>query len=306
MHVLIAGWFSWELMGTTAGDFIAKDLVCSWLDEAGITYDVALAKPFSFAKGVDWQKVDAKKYSDVVFVCGPFRLTWPLPEFLDFFSHCRFIGVNLSMLQPLDECNPFTLLYERDSSATINPDLTFYAKTSKLPVVGVLLVHKQKEYGSKGMHDEANEAIKRLTDNINACIVPIDTMLEYNKGGLRTPEEIETLISKMDVVVTTRLHGTVLAIKNGVPAIPVDPVAGGAKITAQVKTIGWPILFQADKLNDEALMRAFEFCLTGEARLKTLECKANAISKIKVVHNKFLSDLTNLNSATYSEAVNTT
>ncbi len=294
MHVLVAGWFSWELFGTTAGDLIAKDIVCNWLDEANITYDVALAKPFATEISVDWQQVDSQKYTDIVFVCGPFRLTWPVPEFMEHFSNCRFIGVNLSMLQPLSEWNPFTLLYERDSSATINPDITFYAPPNRIPVVGLLLVHKQKEYGTKGMHDQAHEAIKRLTDKIKACIVPIDTMIEWNKGDLRTQDEIETLISRMDLVITTRLHGTVLAIKNGVPAIPVDPVAGGAKISAQVKTIGWPILFQADKLDDEELLKAFEFCLTPKARLKTVECKETAINMIKVVHQRFLTEMTEL------------
>ena len=34
----------------------------------------------------------------------------------------------------------------------------------------------------------------------------------------------------MDAVVTTRLHGTVLAIKNGVPPVVIDPIAGGRKV----------------------------------------------------------------------------
>ncbi len=46
----------------------------------------------------------------------------------------------------------------------------------------------------------------------------------------------------MDIVVTTRLHGMVLALKNGVPAIAVDPIVGGAKITQQARAINWPIL----------------------------------------------------------------
>lgn len=54
-------------------------------------------------------------------------------------------------------------------------------------------------------------------------------MIEWNKGGLRSQDIIMSLISPMDLVITTRLHGTVLAIKNGVPAIPIDPVSGGAK-----------------------------------------------------------------------------
>lgn len=66
--------------------------------------------------------------------------------------------------------------------------------------------------------------------------------MDINAGGLRTSAEIESLIARMDIVVTTRLHDMVLALKNGVPAIAVDPIAGGAKITQQARAINWPIL----------------------------------------------------------------
>ena len=35
MKCLVAGWFSFEQMGATAGDLLAKDLVCSWVERAG-------------------------------------------------------------------------------------------------------------------------------------------------------------------------------------------------------------------------------------------------------------------------------
>ena len=47
---------------------------------------------------------------------------------------------------------------------------------------------------------------------------------------LRTAEEVESLIARMDVVLTTRLHGLVLALKHGVPVVAIDPIAGGAKL----------------------------------------------------------------------------
>jgi hypothetical protein len=69
----------------------------------------------------------------------------------------------------------------------------------------------------------------------------------------------------MDVVVTTRLHGTVLALKNEVPVIPVDPIYGGAKITAQVKALDWPVLLQAPDITMQQMEDAFYFCLTPAA-----------------------------------------
>jgi len=73
----------------------------------------------------------------------------------------------------------------------------------------------------------ANAAIEQLLKKVEATMVSIDTSLLDNSGGLRTSGEVESLIAKMDLVITTRLHGTVLAIKNGIPVIPIDPIAGG-------------------------------------------------------------------------------
>ncbi len=286
MKVLVSGWFSFEQMGATGGDIIARDQVCNWLSEAGILYDIALAPPFS--GGVDWKEVDPGTYSDVVFVCGPFGNGWPVTAFLERFAHCRLSGINLSMLQPTDEWNPFELLLERDSTRTVRPDITFLGPKPHVPVVGLILAHKQLEYGKDSLHDQANRAIKELLASREASVVPIDTSLENNAGGLRTEAEIESLIAKMDLVVTTRLHGTVLSIKNGVPVIPVDPISGGAKISMQVKCIGWPVLFGSQNLDLAAMQEAFDYCLTEEARRRALESALMAREKVRETKKLFM------------------
>jgi hypothetical protein len=42
----VAGWFSFENGAATAGDLLARDLACEWLERIGLAYDVALAAPF--------------------------------------------------------------------------------------------------------------------------------------------------------------------------------------------------------------------------------------------------------------------
>jgi polysaccharide pyruvyl transferase WcaK-like protein len=157
--------------------------------------------------------------------------------------------------------------------------------------VGVVLVHPQKEYKG-GLHAEANAALERLTASREMVRVPIDTRLDVNRTGLRTAAEIETAIARMDVVVTTRLHGTVLALKNGVPVVAVDPIAGGAKIRRQAETIGWPALLTADTLTDETLRAAFEFCLTPEARALAAACRERARLTVSRVREEFIAALT--------------
>jgi hypothetical protein len=132
-RVLVAGWFSFEQMGATAGDLMARDLACEWIERADYTNDVAHAAPFT--GGVDWRHVDPKAYSHVVFVCGPFGNGWPLTDFLPRFQRCHLLGLDLTMLQSLEEWNPFEHLWERDSSRTSRPDLVFLARQPLVPVL---------------------------------------------------------------------------------------------------------------------------------------------------------------------------
>ena len=285
MKTLVAGWFSFEQMGATAGDLLARDVAVEWLREGGHDCDVAVAPPFQ--GGVDWRLADPTTYSHVVFVCGPFGNGWPVTEFLERFARCRLIGLNLSMLEALEVWNPFELLLERDSSRTARPELAFAATEPRVPVVGTVLVHPQLEY-KNGLHEIANRAIRRLTDSRPMAVVAIDTRLDENKTGLRSPSEVESLIARMDVVLTTRLHGMVLALKNGVPVVAIDPIAGGAKIQRQAATIEWPICFRADDLDDRRLVDGLGFCLTPDGRRAAVECRARAQRRLVDVRREFV------------------
>ncbi len=89
-----------------------------------------------------------------------------------------------------------------------------------------------------------------------------------------TAAQVEAVIARADVVVTTRLHGLVLALKNGVPALAIDPVAGGAKVAAQAAAWGWPVLLprSGDPVLDRGeLDRLWGWCrsVEGQARARS-------------------------------------
>lgn len=285
-RVLVAGWFSFEQMGATAGDLLARDLVAEWLEETGRTYDVATATPFS--GGVDWEIVDPAEYSQVVFVCGPFGKGPPLTELLFRFEDVPLIGVNLSLLQPLEEWDPFEHLFERDSDRAARPDISFLSTQPHVPVVGLVLVHFQEEYGDRSLHADVHAAVRELLERRDVAVVPIDTRLDENATGLRTSSQVESLIARMDAVVTTRLHGTVLALKNGVPPLAIDPVAGGAKILRQATILEWPAAFVADALDPGRLGDAFDWCLTEEARRTAKRCGALGPEKLEGLRQEFV------------------
>ncbi|MGV2826611.1 polysaccharide pyruvyl transferase family protein [Myxosarcina sp. GI1(2024)] len=296
MKILVVGWFSFEDCNVTAGDLMARDLACQWIERAGYHYDVALLPIFS--GGVDWRTVDPATYSHLVFVCGPFPLNKITNDFLKRFNSCRLIGLDLSIIEPINSWNPFDVLLERDSSASSHPDITFLARHPKVPVVGIILVHPQAEYGSKGKYKVANEAINRLITSREMVAVAIDTGLAPNTTNLRSSAEVESLIARMDVVVTTRLHGTVLALKNGVPVVAIDAIAGGAKVSRQAKTIGWSNVFSVDNLSDEMLTKAFDYCLTEDAKAHAQKCRDRAILGVEEIRKQFITALEPSNQST--------
>jgi hypothetical protein len=287
MRTLIAGWFSYDQMGATAGDLLALGLVREWLKAAQHDYDIALAA--QFPGGVDWRLVDPTRYSHVVFVCGPFLNRRIEREFLDRFKMCRLVGLNLSMLEPLELWNPFDLLWERDSSVSCRPDITYLSTQHLVPVVGCLLVHPQPEYGQRAMHETINEAVGRLLASSELAVVPIDTRLDTNRSDLRNPAEIESLIARMDAVVTTRLHGMVLALKNGVPALAIDPISGGAKLKRQADAAGWRVAFAPEDVSDKILTDALDYCLTEQAKTAARQCAARARETIRHVQDEFIA-----------------
>jgi Polysaccharide pyruvyl transferase len=262
MTTLIAGWFSFEGMGTTAGDLLASDVVQAWLTEASEPFDVACAP--TFRRGVRWEEVQPQRYDHVIFVCGPIGNGPPVREFLDRFAGCDLIGIDLTMLDPLEQWNPFDLLMERDSDKTSRPDLSFAAPDRRVPVVGVVLLHDQPEYGDRDLHELANAKIEFLIGERECARVEIDTRLEGEANVLQTPAEITSLIAAVDVVVTTRLHGIVLALRSGVPVLAIDPVEGGAKVTRQAARLGWPHCYPADAAMD-TLRAGLDRCLERDA-----------------------------------------
>lgn len=92
----------------------------------------------------------------------------------------------------------------------------------------------------------------------------------------RRSQAVESALCRADAVITTRLHGLVLALRHGVPAVAVDPVGGGAKVTRQAMALGWPAVIGVDELDDAVLRRHLQWALTEEARAAARSCVEGA------------------------------
>ncbi|MFE0721204.1 polysaccharide pyruvyl transferase family protein [Streptomyces rochei] len=264
-RILVTGWFSFLHGEATAGDVLALRRVEEVLREAGLAYDVVWSPGFR-AEGTHFEDLDPAAYSRLVFVCGPAH-GWQVEELHRRFAHCVRIAVGVSVIDPGSPAvTGFQRVLARDAEGT-GPTLDLAARAPALParpVAGVVLTHGQHEYGGQRRHEEVAAALTRWLAGKDCARLELETRLDAHDWRLcGTPAQLEAVLTRLDLVVTDRLHGLVLALRAGTPALAVDPVEGGAKVTAQARACGWPALVAAERLTEEALEHWWQWCLTG-------------------------------------------
>lgn len=282
---LVVGRFSFEELEATAADAMARDLVCEWLDRCRVVHDVAMAPP---GGGVVWSVVDPATYDQLVFVGGSFGRSRAMVALLERFAHCQKIGINLTMLQEPDQDHPFRLLLERDSTRVVRPDVVFAARTEPVPVVGLVLRQHASENGDGMMHARANQAFHALLGERGPAVLPIDLRLGANTVASRTPAAVESLVARTDLVLTTRVQGLVLALKNCVPVVAIDPIRGGGRLQRHAAALGWPHVHPIESLEHVKLRDAYDACLTAEARTLAWKCRSRALEQVETVRETFM------------------
>jgi hypothetical protein len=289
-RALILGFF------TTVGDLECLEVIRHWLDEAHIACDIA---PYAEAirsampGAVDVRQIDPGVYQYLLVVSGPCRRQFFSDRKirLEQFDHCLRIGVNLTMVEPPDQWNPFDVLIERDSNRKERPDLSFLQSTNLVPVVGRCLIERQKEYGSRQRHALALRRINELIARRQFAAVDIDTRWIGDPGGKRSAASVYSLMSRVDFVLTTRLHGIVYALKAGKPVIAIDPVAGGDKVSAQARAVGWPKVILAEDATEPWLDQAADWCLSAAALTAVRDAQKRIVPALEKIAKEFQAAL---------------
>ncbi|MBC3987940.1 polysaccharide pyruvyl transferase family protein [Streptomyces sp. AC563] len=284
----MTGWFSFLHGEVTAGDLLVADVVRDALRGASIPYDTAWSPTFRPA-GLHLENVDPAAYTHLVFACGPLHsrrpaadgVPAPLLELHRRFAGCRRIAVGVSVVDPADPAvTGFDVVLARDAAATGAPDLSRHAPPPRaVPVVGVVVTEGQHEYGARRRHGEVARAIEAWAGGLDAARLPLDTRLDAQDWRLpASPDQVHAVFTRLDAVVTTRLHGLVLGLRAGTPVLAVDPVAGGAKVSAQAAALGWPMVLPAERATATELDEALDWCLSpaGRARARELADSAGA------------------------------
>lgn len=264
--VLVAGWFSFSEVVATVGDLLGCQVIGRWLQESGRDYDIAMATYMQ--QGIDWRQVDPDDYDLLIFTTGPLKEEDLINELLARFSNCQKWAVNVSLIHKSMR-QKFDRLWVRDSRRVVRPDLALASKTKLLPLVAVAYTPPQSEYPD-GRHELVQTLIHNWIETRQLAAVEVDMNMFVDHTFPRTPAQVESIIARADVVISMRLHATVLALKHSKPVIACDPVSGGAKVYRQAKRLEWPRLILPDDLSQTALDRALEFCLS-EASAKSVK-----------------------------------
>ncbi|RKS04618.1 polysaccharide pyruvyl transferase [Nocardiopsis sp. Huas11] len=244
IRVVLAGWFSFLHGEATAGDVGAAEAVSAEIGAHGIAHDIVWSPHFR-SRGPTLEEVDPAAYSHLVFVCGP-AAGEQVTELHRRFADCTRIAVGVSAVDPTDPAlRGFHAVLPRDAPGREpHRDLAADAPApAQVPVVGVTAAPGQPEYRDRAAHARVHRALADWLVAKDCARVPLDTRLDaVDWLHCARPGQFDALVGRMDLVVTTRLHGLVLALRNGVPAVAVDPVVGGAKVAAQGRVWDWPVL----------------------------------------------------------------
>jgi hypothetical protein len=281
MRVLLTGWFSFRHGEATAGDVLAAQAVAAALDAAGVAYDIAWSPVFR-PGALELAEAAPERYTHLIFACGPVHGD-QIAGLHTRYRSCRRIAVGVSVVDENDPaCQGFDVLLPRDAPGRapvrdlVPAMLPEQAGRGALPVTGVFLTTGQGEYGRRRQHDLVSSRLTAWLNTKRCAPVPLDTRLDSGDWRLcSSPEALATLISRLDIVVTMRLHGLVLALRAGVPVLAVDPVAGGGKVTAQAAAWDWPAVLAAEQVTEQSLLdERWDWCRSPAGRSEALRAAA--------------------------------
>jgi hypothetical protein len=273
--VLVA-WYGIFASHGTLGDLRSLEAVASHLVALGHDVLRATAAPLTIpgARRVDWAGIAPQDVQAVIFFCGPILRQHPLTQaFFRHFASARVAGVGVSLMPQGHEnhVDPFDFVLARQVGGEMYGDVAVVAplpnavprrgipardRAGDRLVVGLALRGAQQEYGASLCRDrEAEGLFRALTERLGR-----DRKLEFVtlenhllRSG-REPDAIEAQYRDCDLVLTTRFHGAVTALRAEVPFLAIDQISGSAKVFPLLSPLGWPGLFRIDEATVEAVV----------------------------------------------------
>lgn len=265
----------------TIGDLYAVQSVAARMKASGLNFrHLTESTAFEIAgERVALDELDGNGYGTLVFVCGPVIKDHPIVEtIIRRFPSTRKIGVSISLFDRnhINHVQPFDVALARQGGSQRFEDVAILAPwrvTSKRVresdeqlVVGLVLRGEQGEYGlQNSLHDRTSALIAHVLGSLAANYQVKTVEIEHHlaRSG-RMPVEIEALYRSCDLVLTSRFHGAVLAMRNEVPFIAIDQIRGGGKLTSLLSTSGWPFVYRVEHAKENEVARAALSLVEGD------------------------------------------
>lgn len=289
---LLVGWFGSFSGHGTIGDLRSLESVVSHLIGRGHDVFHATADSISIcgAIRVDWQRFTPDACDVVIFVCGPILLNHPeTAAFFERFSVVELVGIGVSLLPEghHNHCNPFRTVFARQGARETYGDVAVCAaqppgralrnRSGEETVIGLALRGEQHEYGVElCLWREAGLMFAALTELLarhgSVRVVEIENHLLRSQ---RRPDEIEDQYAACDLVLTTRFHGAIAALRQDAPFIALDQISAGAKVLPLLAGFGWEAVFRVDAVTTLDIVRVgLDLLINPQtARLVATRCR---------------------------------
>lgn len=286
-----AGSLDFQCRHTTVGDVMALYNVATRLVQHGLKPRIAWAGNLFELDPlrVDIRAVDPDTVDCLVFVCGP------LAEFISVicnrFERARKVAVGVSLIEQLGTEKLFDAVIPRDSAAHSTFDLAvanvgwphlYVDQRHRAPGLGVCLVGRQAEYFAYDKSDTVAAMIERLKSELRVPTVELNTLVYPARPNIYCAE---MELQSRQILVTTRMHATLLSVFHRLPVISIDQIQGGAKVTRLNSKVGVDTIQVSNDL-DHRLLHALRGAIDsrGESvrpsvaqREKLIELSRNAL-----------------------------
>jgi hypothetical protein len=230
---------------------MAVSNVVSSLRERGALVDVATCHKFEWhgAEPVNWWTINPLRYRCVVFICGPVSDEWYFRLLFYKFGLARRVAVGVSIIDAnRSDARRFDEIVARDGLSESHFDLSLAgdltpSSIEKSTIVICLRGH-QNEYGADACCSaRVDDLLWRVAERQGLTVTGVSTVVD---PVTNTIEDINRHFAHAKLVLTTRLHGSLIALRHGVPFVAVDQIKGGGKVSAVLGKLGWEYLYSAN------------------------------------------------------------
>jgi len=266
-RILVAWWGTSKHGSPTIGDHMAVSNLALALLQNGAEVDVASYHHVECgaANIVDWMRINPRAYRCVAFVCGPLSNEFYFRLFFFRFRHARKVAVGVSVIDPkLPGTRLFDEIIARDGMPQESFDLSLAGAPQQIMHrqrrhIAVCLRGHQSEYGDANCYStRLDSMIYKVASGFADHIEHISTVV----GKHNTVQRIHESFADAKLVITTRLHGALLALYHRTPFVAIDQIKGGRKVASVLRRVPWNHVYPFD-VDEPTLERACRDVITS-------------------------------------------